>query len=37
MRIPPVFARGRYVVALGLIAGSVAFLGAEKKDHLPAG
>jgi OmcA/MtrC family decaheme c-type cytochrome len=38
MRIPkPVFARGRYVVALGLIAGSVAFLGAERKAIFPRG
>ncbi len=38
MRIPkPVFARGRYVVALGLIAGSVAFLGAERKTIFPRG
>jgi len=36
MRIPkPVFARGRYVVALGLIAGSVAFLSAERKTIFP--
>jgi len=33
MRIPkPVFAKGRYLIALGLIAGSVVILGAEKKD-----
>ena len=36
MRIPkPVFAIGRYVLALGLIAGSVAFLSAEKKAIFP--
>ena len=36
MRIPkPVFAIGRYVLALGLIAGSVAFLSAERKTIFP--
>ncbi|MGB9455164.1 MAG: OmcA/MtrC family decaheme c-type cytochrome [Bryobacteraceae bacterium] len=36
MRIPkPVFARGRYLVALGLIAGSVAFLSADKRTIFP--
>ena len=38
MRIPkPVFARGRYLLVLALIAGSVAFLGAEKRAVFPRG